>query len=145
MAPSRRWDTDERGEGVADARAALPALEELTDLARTERWVTEDPEAHLLPGLRDRIAISGLALDDASVADDGVLRVRLTSGTRLSEREIRQSVWSILGGAVELTTHVRETTDGDTVRFDVVTGMGRDADPFATHGHTIRIEVAQPV
>lgn len=140
---SRRWDTDERGEGVADARATLPALEELAQLARTERWVAEDPEAHLLPGLRERTAISGLSLDEAKVEDDGVLRVRLTSGTRLSRREIRQSVWSILGGAVEMTTHVRERNEGDAVRFDVVTGTTPDG-AFATHGHTLRIEVVQP-
>ena len=140
---SRRWDTDERGEGVADARATLPALEELARLAGTERWVAEDPEAHLLPGLRERIEINGLSLDEVKVEGDGVLRVRLTSGTRLSRREIRQSVWSILGGAVEMTTHVRERNEGDVVRFDVVTGTTPDGE-FATHGHTLRIEVVQP-
>lgn len=141
---SRRWDTDERGEGVANARTSLPAIEELAQLAARERWVAEDPEAHLLPGLRDRIAITGLALDEVAVDADGALRLRLTTGTRLSRREIRQSVWSILGGAVEMTTHVRETNHGDTVKFDVVTGMAEDSGQFATHGHTLRVEVVQP-
>lgn len=141
---ARRWDTDERGEGVADARAALPAIAELADLAARERWVAEDPEAHLLPGLRDRIAITGLRLDEVTVDARGVLRLRLTTATRLSRREIRQSVWSILGGAVEMTTHVLETNDGDTVSFDVVTGMAESPGQFATHGHTLRVEVVQP-
>lgn len=141
---ARRWDTDERGEGVADARAALPAIAELADLAARERWVAEDPEAHLLPGLRDRIAITGLRLDEVTVDVGGVLRLRLTTATRLSRREIRQSVWSILGGAVEMTTHVLETNDGDTVSFDVVTGMAESPGQFATHGHTLRVEVVQP-
>lgn len=141
---ARRWDTDERGEGVADARAALPAIAELADLAARERWVAEDPEAHLLPGLRDRIAITGLRLDEVTVDAGGVLRLRLTTATRLSRREIRQSVWSILGGAVEMTTHVLETNDGDTVSFDVVTGMAESPGQFATHGHTLRVEVVQP-
>ncbi len=141
---ARRWDTDERGEGIADARAALPAIAELADLAARERWVAEDPEAHLLPGLRDRIAITGLRLDEVTVDVGGVLRLRLTTATRLSRREIRQSVWSILGGAVEMTTHVLETNDGDTVSFDVVTGMAESPGQFATHGHTLRVEVVQP-
>lgn len=141
---ARRWDTDERGEGIADARAALPAIAELADLAARERWVAEDPEAHLLPGLRDRIAITGLRLDEVTVDAGGVLRLRLTTATRLSRREIRQSVWSILGGAVEMTTHVLETNDGDTVSFDVVTGMAESPGQFATHGHTLRVEVVQP-
>ena len=141
---ARRWDTDERGEGIADARAALPAIAELADLAARERWVAEDPEAHLLPGLRDRIAITGLRLDEVTVDVGGVLRLRLTTATRLSRREIRQSVWSILGGAVEMTTLVLETNDGDTVSFDVVTGMAESPGQFATHGHTLRVEVVQP-
>ena len=140
---ARRWDTDERGHGVASASGSLRALHELADLAGAENWVAEDPQTHLLPGLKDRIAISGLSLDDAGVDGDGTLRVRLSSATRLSRRELRQSVWSILGGAVELTTHVRETVTGGVVIFDVVTGT-TPGGHFATHGHTLRIEVAQP-
>ena len=138
-----RWETDERGRGVADARSAVPAIEELEKLARTERWVAEDPEAHLLPGLRERLELSGLSLESSAAEPDGVFWIRLGSGTRLSRREIRQSVWSILGGVAETSTFVAERAEGDLVTFDVVTGTppgGR----FATHGHTIRIEVAQP-
>lgn len=140
---ARRWDTDERGEGVADARATLPSIEELATLARSERWVAEEPEKHLLPGIQDRVGLTGLSLEGASVEEDGTLRVRLSSATRLSRREIRQSAWSILGGAVEMTTHVRETNDDGMVRFEVVTGIAPGGE-FATHGHTLRIEVAQP-
>ena len=140
---ARRWDTDERGHGVANASGSLPAINALADLARSENWVAEDPEAHLLPGLKDRVAISGLSLDDTAVDGDGTLRVRLSSAARLSRREIRQSVWSILGGAVELTTHVQETAADRAIVFEVVTGT-TPGGPFATHGHTLRIEVAQP-
>ena len=141
--PSRRWDTDERGEGVADAKSSVAAIDELSGLAGAERWVAEEPEKHLLPGIRERVAITGLTLDEVAVEEGGAMRVRLSSATRLSRREVRQSVWSILGGAVELTTHVHETNSDGVVSFEVVTGIppgGR----FATHGHTLRIEVAQP-
>ena len=140
---ARRWDDDERGEGVADARSRVPAIEELAGLARTDRWVAEEPEEHLLPGIQDRVAITGLTLDDVTVEQDGTMRIRLSSAARLSRREIRQSVWSILGGAVEMTTHVRESNHNGSVHFDVVTGTTPDGS-FATHGHTLRIEVAQP-
>src|ERR1700686_3511985 len=59
---SRRCDTDERGRGVADARASLPAIQQLVELAGSEDWVAEDPETHLLPGLRERVGVSGLAV-----------------------------------------------------------------------------------
>lgn len=140
----KRWDTDERGRGVASAKQSLPAIEQLKELAETGDWVAEDPEIHLLPGIRERAEISAFSLDSFEVEPDGAFRVRLGSATKLSRREIRQSVWSILGGVVELSTLVRESASGDAVRFEVVTGIPPDEGRFATHGHTIRIEVAQP-
>jgi hypothetical protein len=141
---SRRWSDDARGRGVAEAGASLPAIKELAELAATPDWVAEEPETHLLPGLRERIAISGLSLDRAEVNSDGALHVALSSTAQLSRREIRQAVWSILGGAVEMTTHVHETKPNGKVTFDVVTGLPPGDGPFATHGHTLRIEVSQP-
>ncbi len=139
----KRWDTDERGRGVGTARQSVPAIEQLKELAETADWVAEDPESHLLPGLRERIEISGLSLDAFETEADGVFRVRLSSTTKLSRREIRQSVWSILGGVVELATLVRENASDDVVRFEVVTGIPPGGH-FATHGHTIHLEVVQP-
>lgn len=140
---TRRWDDDERGQGVADARDLLPSIAELASLAETPNWVAEEPDKHLLPGLRERIEISGLSLDAVEVRPGGELHVALSSGTKLSRREIRQSVWSILGGAVEMSTLVRESHPEGKVVFDVVTG-NPPGGHFATHGHTMHIEVAQP-
>lgn len=140
----RRWDTDERGHGVADARVSLPAIQQLAELAGAREWVAEDPEAHLLPGLRERIEISGLNLEEAALEPDGVYRIRLASAAKQSRREIRQSVWAILGGVAELTSLVRETQADGAIRFEVVTGIPPGEGRFATHGHTLRIEVDQP-
>ena len=140
---NQRWDDDQRGRGVAAAQQSLPDIEQLAQLAGTSDWVAEDPEAHLMPGLRDRVAISGLTLDSFEAQADGTFRVRLGSTTKLSRREIRESVWAILGGVVELSTLVRERSSKDVVRFDVVTGIPPGGH-FATHGHTLLIEVAQP-
>jgi len=122
----------------------LPAIRELATLAEMPDWVAEEPEKHLMPGLRERIEISGLSLDAVAVESDGALHIALSSTTQLSRREIRQSVWSILGGAVEMTTYVHETQANGKVTFDVVTGLPPSDGPFATHGHTMRIEVYQP-
>ncbi len=140
----RRWDNDERGGGVADARASLPAIQQLARLAEATDWVAEDPEAHLLPALRERVSSSGMKLSAFEVQPDGLLLVRLASPVKLSRRELRQAVWSILGGVAELTTLVSETQSGDQVNFEVVTGIPPGEGPFATHGHTLRLEVDRP-
>jgi hypothetical protein len=105
--------------------------------------VTEDPENHLLPGLRERVEISGLLIGSVSVEPDGALRLVLASQTQQSPREIRQSVWSILGGVAELSTFVRETRSADSFTFEVVTGIPPGDGPFATHGHVLRLQVDQ--
>ena len=138
---SRRWDSDERGRGVADARASLPAIQQLVELADSDNWLAEDPETHLLPGLRERVEVSGLVIESVEVEPDAALRVRLNSPAKQSRRELRQSVWSILGGVAELATFVRETRSADWISFEVVTGNPRDEGPFATYGHVIRLEV----
>jgi hypothetical protein len=140
----RRWDDDERGRGVGDARASLPAIQQLAELAGAADWVAEDAEAHLLPALRERVGNSGMWLSAFEAQPDGALLVRLASPAKLSRRELRQAVWSILGGVAELTTLVRETQSGDLVSFEVVTGIPPGEGRFATHGHTLRLEVDRP-
>jgi hypothetical protein len=141
---SRRWDTDERGIGVAHARASLPAIQQLVELAGLDNWVAEDPETHLLPGLREGVEVADLTVESVEVEPGGALRVRLRLSSKQSRRELRQSVWSILGGVAELATFVRETRTADGISFEVVTGNPSDEGPFATHGHVIRLEVEQP-
>jgi hypothetical protein len=141
---SPRWDSDERRRGVGDARASLPAIQELAELAGSDDWVAEDPEAHLLPGLREGLETSSLTIESFEVEPDGALRVRFASPTRQSRRQLRQSVWSILGGVAELATFVREKRSAEGITFEVVTGNPADQGPFATHGHVIRLVVEQP-
>jgi hypothetical protein len=137
----RRWDTDERGRGVGDARASLPAIQQLAELAGSEAWVAEDAATHLLPALRERVDASVLTISSVEVRPDGGLLVRLASPVKQSRRELRRAVWAILGAVAELTTLVRETQSGDTVNFEVVTGIPPGEGPYATHGHTLRLEV----
>jgi hypothetical protein len=139
----KRWDTDQRFAGVADASAFAAAVEELAALARRPGWVAEEPEVHLVPHLR-RAGAGPLRLLTCSSGDDGVLNVEAECGPGDSRRDIRRLAWALLGEVAEPAASVRERRDGDSVVFEVVTGVPGDSGPFASHGHTIRLTVLPP-
>jgi hypothetical protein len=140
--PRKRWDTDARFAGVADAGVFAAAIEELAALARRPGWVAEEPEVHLVPHLRSADA-AGLRLLDWAIGDDGVLNVAAECGPGASRRDIRQLAWALMGTVAEPAASVREHREGDGVVFDVVTGIP-EGGPFASHGHTIRLTVLPP-
>ncbi len=134
----KRWDTDSRLEGVADSSVFAAALEELAVLARRPGWVTEEPEVHLVPHLRDA-NVAGLRLLDSCVRDDGVLDVAAEYSPGDSRRDIRRRAWALIGAIAEPAASVREHRDGGAVVFDVVTGVPEGSGKFASHGHTLRL------
>ncbi len=140
---SKRWDTDERFTGVADASSFAPAIEELAALARRPGWVAEQPEIHLIPHLEDA-DVPGLRLLGCQPDGDGVLHVTAEYRAGDSRRDIRRHAWVLIAAVAELASSVRERADGDTIVFDIVTGIPDDPGPFATHGHTIRLTVMPP-
>jgi hypothetical protein len=143
MADSRkRWDTDDRFTGVADASAFAPALDELAALARRPGWVTEEPGVHLVPHLR-RAGVEGLRVVDSATGDNGVLVVTAEYRPGDSRRDIRRRAWELLGAIAEPAASVHESHDGDDVVFEVVTGIPDGAGPFASHGHTVRLTLRQ--
>jgi hypothetical protein len=134
----KRWDTDDRFTGAADASGFAPAIDELAELARRPGWVTEDPENHLVPHLQ-QANVPGLRVLGYQPDGDGVLHVTAQYRDGSSRGEIRQHAWALIATVAELATSVRERDDGDTIVFDIVTGIPENAGRFATHGHTIRI------
>ena len=75
MADSRkRWDSDDRFTGMADASAFAPAVEELAALAHRPGWVAEDPGIHLAPHLRSA-SVDGVRITQIRTGQDGVLAV----------------------------------------------------------------------
>jgi hypothetical protein len=136
----RRWDTDERGHGIAGAGGHLPAINELAELAALPDWVAEDPEEHLLPGLRRGAEATGLTITSFVSDTEGTFTVHLKGAGEMGRRELRQAAWTILGYVAELSSHVRETRDEAGVAFDVVTGNTPEG-AFATHGHSLRLVV----
>ena len=135
---SKRWDTDDRHTGVADASDFAPAIEELAVLARRPGWVNEDPENHLVPHLQEA-SVPGLRVLGYQPDGNGVLHVTAEYHEGDSRGEIRRYTWALIATVAELATSVRERDDGGTIVFDVVTGIPENAGRFATHGHTIRL------
>lgn len=139
----KRWDTDDRFTGVADASDFAPAIADLAALARRPGWVAEDHEIHLVPHLQNA-DVPGLRLLGCQPSGDGVLHVTAEYREGESRGQIRRHAWALIAEVAELATSVREHTDGDTVIFDVVTGIPDGPGPFATHGHTIRCTLTRP-
>ena len=143
-APARRWDDDEVGHGIASASSNLPAISELADMAALPDWVTEDPESHLLPGLRHGAEVTGLTITSFGIDPEGRFDVHLMGAGGMSRRDLRQAAWTILGAVAELSSLVRERRTEGAVTFEVVTGNPADGGQFATHGHTLRLVVSAP-
>jgi hypothetical protein len=139
--PRKRWDTDGRFTGAADASAFAVAVEELAGLARRPGWVAEEPEAHLVPHLRGA-QVAGLRLSGWHTGEDGVLDAVAEYQAGESRGDLRRQAWALLGTIAEPAASVRERTDGDSVIFEVVTGIP-DGGHFAGHGHTMRLTLRQ--
>jgi hypothetical protein len=140
MAERRRWDTDDRFVGVADARIASADVERLLEMTRTDGWVTEDALDHLGPSCTAAAAMLGVDIARMEVVDD-VLEVDLRELTSEEPRAPRVVAYSVIGSFAEGATHVRETREDGAVVLDVVTGVLPGDSAFATHGHLARVRL----
>jgi hypothetical protein len=134
----RRWDVDRRFTGVADAAPAVRTLERLLEACRAPGWVTEDAHEHLGVHLRRECEAPGAPfrwLGDRQ-DDDGVLVVRL--GTVLGRHAAYRAAVALLAVVAESAFAVRR--DGPWT-VECVTGMLPGDGEFATHGHTVRLEI----
>lgn len=138
--PRQRWDSDDRFTGAADASAFAAAIEELAVLARRPGWVAEDPGIHLVPHL-DGAQVAGLRLTGWHTTGDGVLAAAAEYRRGDSRRDLRRRAWELIGAIAEPAASVRERADGDTVSFEIVTGIPENGH-FATHGHTMRLTLS---
>jgi hypothetical protein len=144
----RRWDIDERGDGVADAAALSGRIEQLREHAIRPTWVAEQPDVHLLPHLERAIAAPGWTWTgvDWLIDDDGRLIIELTHPPVEGDRgraTLQAEVLKLLGYIVESATYleIEERHDDETLIVDVVTGVMDDQSPFKAHGHTLRFRV----
>jgi hypothetical protein len=142
-----RWDPDERGIGVADARAYLGRLDALRAAAAEDGWVAEEPEAHLLPHIRRLVEDGGqLAIDGIATAPDGtfVVDLRWTGAADADRGTIRVAAYGLIGSVAEGITTIAEVRETSGLVFEVVTGMLAGESAFAPHGHTLRLRIVAP-
>jgi hypothetical protein len=143
-AGERRWDTDERGRGVADAASLVSWVDELRELMTAADWVAEEPEAHLVPHLERLIAGEpALSLAGTRVSD-GTLELDLELRTAASPGEVRELGYRLVSAVGEGVTFVRQIGDHEISTFEVVTGTPPGTTQFATHGHTLSIRIRSP-
>jgi hypothetical protein len=142
MAPSQRWDLDDRGIGAGNAGAWRPLIDELAELSETEGWVAEEPEAHLLPHITAATSTGPLAIRSSSLLDDGTFEVELewTGRPEPTRLDVRTALFGVLATVAETLTLVHEPAEAGGRVVEVVTGA-RTGGPFATHGHTLRLHV----
>src|SRR4029078_2663321 len=120
----RRWDTDERGHGVGPGDAFSPNIQEIADALAGSGWVTEEPEAHLLPHLQAACDEPGSRWTIASwtIDDDGVFVVDASwAGSWGRFDALRGDAFAFLGRTAELTTHIRERRVDDGVVLKMAT------------------------
>lgn len=148
--PTRRprWDPDERGIGVADARGHLATLDALRQVADEDGWVAEEPEKHLLPHLVEFARTApDLGIESAVTAPDGTYEIvaRWVGPADPDRRTVRAAAFVLVGVVAEGATVVHETRGADGAAiYEVVTGLLPEDTPFATHGHTVRVRVRPP-
>jgi hypothetical protein len=156
---TRRWDTDERGTGVADASAEVPRIAALRAHAGRGGWVAEEPEAHLWPHLERAIEQPGSPWKSATwtIDADGRLVVELEYAGADTDRPlaaVRADAFALVGQVAETSSfvrvaetpsHVGTMSSGQRamVQVDVVTGLLDDETSFASHGHTLRLRIAR--
>ena len=142
----RRWDPDERRIGVGDATSHLATLDALRGVAAEPGWVAEEPEAHLLPHIREAVQVAGspLAMDASTTDPDGtfVVDVHWVGAPDADARAVRVASLALIATITESTTAIRERRGPGLTTYEVVTGSVPGDTAFATHGHTLRLRVA---
>src|SRR5437763_12517221 len=104
----RRWDGDEHGRGIVDARRLVSGAGELVAAFEEPQWVAEQPELHLRPHVeawceRDQ----RLALSDTHSDELGGLVLDLEwRGPRGSVGEVRAAVFALIDHLVDVGTSV---------------------------------------
>ena len=143
---ARRWDDDERGHGVADARQLVVGAGELVAAFDAPNWVAEDPELHLKPHVDAWLQADGrIGLTRAYTDDRGAFILDLNwLGGPAGPGEVRAAVYALIGQFAEGATYVRQRRDANDMpvtRLLFEVGTGELDGAFASHGHTVLITV----
>jgi hypothetical protein len=121
-------------------------VRELADAMAGPTWVAEDPDVHLLPHIRGACHAPGSALTFVSAAlqEDGVFVVTLEwQPDDARYHALRSAAFTVIGTISEQLTNVVQREDaGDSVEFDVATGVSDERSVFPSgHGHLVRLRI----
>jgi hypothetical protein len=141
----RRWDTDERGHGVASGEAFAPNVSELVAAMGDPAWVAEDPEQHLLHHLVAACSEEGAHLGIASAhSESEVFVVELTPRDHTASiGELRRAALELVATIAEDSTHIRQRRRDGLIECDVVTGTVA-SERFTPHGHLLQLRIQVP-
>ncbi len=119
----------------------MPDLDRLREAMLVPDWVSENPDAHLLPHVRRVCRDRGWELERAEIVDD-VLELDVAA-PRATTPSSLEAAFTLLGSFAEASTHVvvRSLDASHEVELFVTTGMLEGDGQFAPHGHTVRFRV----
>jgi hypothetical protein len=143
MSAGRRWEDDTRGQGIADGRWIAARVARLQQELRLPTWITEAPEVHLLPWLRqacEQPESPWRLVEATSVSELFVVSLEWTRPDG-SVGQLRADIFALLGQVAETMTFVEQHVEGEQLVYDVVTGMRAQAGRFAGHGHLLQFRV----
>jgi len=106
IGPLRRWDTEDRFAGVADASVFAAAVEEPTVLASAPARSPKNPRSTCYPTCG--ADVQGLQLLDCHTGDDSLLDVAASYSPGDSSRDIRRRAWALIGTIAEPAASVHE-------------------------------------
>jgi hypothetical protein len=140
-----RWEGDETGHGVADGSAFAPDVRRLLDEMAAPDWVTEAPDAHLLPHLRRWCDSPGSPFTIESAELDGsVFVVTLRRADAASLADLHRDVFALVATIAEPTTVVVQRETEGVVEYDVTIGVVLGQSPFEKgHGHLVRFRMTR--
>lgn len=138
-----RWEGDRIGHGIGDAAWIAPSVRSLLDALSESSWIAEDPDAHLLPHVQNAIdgAGSSWSLRSTELCDCVYVLEFEWSRPEGRIRHLRADVFALLGEVAESATYVHQRAEGETVIYDVVTGMLPGDSSFAPHGHSVQFRI----
>lgn len=56
-------------------------------------------------------------------------------------RDLRADAFALLGSMAESATYVHQSTEGETIIYDVATGMPASDSQFAPDGHAVQLRI----
>jgi hypothetical protein len=135
----RRWDSDTRFVGIADAHPIAGDVRRLAAACTQPGWITEEADTYVGFPLRDACDLPGSPWHwiAASQRSDGTYVVDLDH-TDATSGEIWEDALQLLSAVAEDSFHVRRVDD-HTV--ECITGMLPGDGSFAPHGHTVRLRI----